>query len=121
MCDFFVLIFVRDGPVFWRQKWEPSMGKPREEKKQKETLRKQKKEEKKEPIIALSDISRPRLVFSRLLDSRGNLGNAKVKPTRKTCFSREKKAPGSAHLPSKTLRGGVSLKSTESLLYFHEK
>ena len=32
-----------------------------------------------------------RLVFSRFLDLRGNLGNVKEKPTRKTCFSREKK------------------------------
>ena len=28
---------------------------------------------------------------------------------------------GSAHLPGKSLLGGVFLKSTESLLYFHEK
>ena len=32
-----------------------------------------------------------RLVFSRFFDIRGNLGNAKEKPTRKTCFSREMK------------------------------
>ena len=32
-----------------------------------------------------------RLVFSRFFDNRGNLGNDKEKPTRKTCFSREKK------------------------------
>ena len=32
-----------------------------------------------------------RLVFSRFFDIRGNLGNVKEKPTRKTCFSREKK------------------------------
>ena len=32
-----------------------------------------------------------RLVFSRFLDLRGNLGNVKEKPTSKTCFSREKK------------------------------
>ena len=31
------------------------------------------------------------LVFSRFLDLRGNLGIVKEKPTRKTCFSREKK------------------------------
>ena len=30
-----------------------------------------------------------RLVFSRFLDLRGNLGNVKEKPTSKTCFSRE--------------------------------
>ena len=61
-----------------------------------------------------------RLVFCRLLDLRGNLGIVKEKPTRKTCFSHEKKrlAP---HLPSKILPGGVSLKESESLLYFHEK
>ena len=34
---------------------------------------------------------RNRLVFSRLFDICGNLGNAKEKPTRKTCFSREMK------------------------------
>ena len=33
-----------------------------------------------------------RLVFSRFLDLRGNLGIVKEKPTRKTCFSREKKS-----------------------------
>ena len=33
-----------------------------------------------------------RLVFSRFFDIRGNLGNVKEKPTRKTCFSREKKS-----------------------------
>ena len=33
----------------------------------------------------------PRLVFSRFLDLLGNLGIVKDKPTRKTCFSREKK------------------------------
>ena len=32
-----------------------------------------------------------RLEFSRFLDLRGNLGNVKEKPTRKTCFSRGKK------------------------------
>ena len=32
-----------------------------------------------------------RLVFSRFLDLRGNLGIVKEKPTRRTCFSREKK------------------------------
>ena len=32
-----------------------------------------------------------RLAFSRFLDLRGNLGIVKEKPTRKTCFSREKK------------------------------
>ena len=32
-----------------------------------------------------------RLVFSRFFDLRGNLGIVKEKPTRKTCFSHEKK------------------------------
>ena len=32
-----------------------------------------------------------RLVFSRFFDFRGNLGNVKEKPTRKTCFCREMK------------------------------
>ena len=32
-----------------------------------------------------------RLIFSRFLDLRGNLGIVKEKPTRKTYFSREKK------------------------------
>ena len=32
-----------------------------------------------------------RLVFSRFLDLRGNFGIVKEKPTRKSCFSREKK------------------------------
>ena len=32
-----------------------------------------------------------RLIFSRFLELRGNLGIVKEKPTRKTCFSREKK------------------------------
>ena len=31
-----------------------------------------------------------RLVFSQCLNLRGNLGIVKEKPTRKTCFSREK-------------------------------
>ena len=61
-----------------------------------------------------------RLVFSRILDLRGNLGIVKEKPARKTCFSREK-SPSSMHLPSKILPGGVSWKPTESLLYFHKK
>ena len=66
-------------------------------------------------------MSELRLVFSRFLDLRGNLEIVKEKPTRKTCFSREKKAPSSTHLPSKILPGDISLKSTESLLYFNEK
>ena len=37
------------------------------------------------------NVSFARLVFSRFFDLRGNLGNVKEKPTRKTCFSREKK------------------------------
>ena len=37
------------------------------------------------------DWSNGRLVFSRFLDLRENLGIVKEKPTRKTCFSREKK------------------------------
>ena len=41
-------------------------------------------------IYQLRPTSR-RLVFSRFFDIRGNLGNVKEKPTRKTCFSREKK------------------------------
>ena len=57
-----------------------------------------------------------RLVFSRFFDIRGNLGNVKEKPTRKTCFSREKKAPCSTHLSGKILPGGISLMSTEFLL-----
>ena len=32
-----------------------------------------------------------RLVFSRFFDIRGNFGNVKEKPTRRPCFSREKK------------------------------
>ena len=32
-----------------------------------------------------------RLVFSRFFYIRGNLGNVIEKPTRKTCFSREKR------------------------------
>ena len=32
-----------------------------------------------------------RLVYSRFFDLRGNLGIVKEKPTRKTCFSRDKK------------------------------
>ena len=58
--------------------------------------------------------SRNRVVFSRFFDFRGNLGNVEEKPARK-------EAPSSTHLPSKSLPGGISLKSTESLLYFHEK
>ena len=44
-------------------------------------------------LLALQLINRVsgRLVFSRFFDIRGNLGNAKEKPTRKTCFSREMK------------------------------
>ena len=34
-----------------------------------------------------------RLVFSWFFDIHRNLGNVKEKPTRKTCFSREKKHP----------------------------
>ena len=41
-------------------------------------------------IFSLSEKSF-RLVFSRFLDLPGNLGTVKEKPTRKTCFSREKK------------------------------
>ena len=36
-------------------------------------------------------MNRARLVFSRFFDIRGNLGNVIEKPTRKTCFSHEKK------------------------------
>ena len=36
------------------------------------------------------EVSR-RLVFSWFFDIHGNLGNAKEKPTRKTCFSHEMK------------------------------
>ena len=50
-----------------------------------------------------------RLVLSQFLDLCGYLGNGKEKPTRKTCFSREKK------------RLTPRISSTESLLYFHEK
>ena len=38
-----------------------------------------------------SVLKQRRLVFSQFLDLRGNFGNVKEKPTRKTCFSREKK------------------------------
>ena len=43
------------------------------------------------PIFLEIILDRFRLVFSRFFDIRGNLGNVKEKPTRKTCFSREKK------------------------------
>ena len=54
---------------------------------------------------------------------RGNLGNVKEKPTRKTCFCREKKhlQPGSTYLPCKILLGGISVMPTNFLLYFHAK
>ena len=39
--------------------------------------------------MELDDSYPIRLVFSRFLDLRGNLGVVKEKPTRKTCFSRE--------------------------------
>ena len=44
-------------------------------------------------LLVLQLINRvsSRLVFSRFFDIRGNLGNAKEKPARKTCFSREMK------------------------------
>ena len=44
-------------------------------------------------LLVLQLINRvsSRLVFSRFFDIRGNLGNAKEKPTRKTCLSREMK------------------------------
>ena len=57
-----------------------------------------------------------RLVFSRFLDLRGNLGIVNEKPTRKTCFSREKK-----HLAPHIYKAKfclAALTSTESLLYF---
>ena len=43
------------------------------------------------------------------------------KTDQKNLFLLQKEAPSSTHLPSKILPGGVSLKSTESLLYFEEK
>ena len=49
-----------------------------------------------------------------------NLGNVKQKPTRKTCFPM-KKATGFTHLQGNFLPGDISLKSTESLLYFYKK
>ena len=42
-------------------------------------------------FILLIRYQKIRLVFSRFLDLCGNLGNVIEKPTRKTCFSREKK------------------------------
>ena len=42
-------------------------------------------------ILSEHGQSQYRLVFSRLLDLRGNLGIVKEKPTRITCFSREMK------------------------------
>ena len=62
----------------------------------------------------------PRLVFNKFLNLCRNIGNVKQKPTRKTCFPM-KKATGFTHLQSKILPGGVSLKSTEPLLYFYKK
>ena len=43
----------------------------------------------------MQDVCKSRLVFSRFLDLRGNLGIVKEKPTRKNCFSREKKRAAS--------------------------
>ena len=43
------------------------------------------------PCIYQHHLDDSRLVFSRFLDLHGNLGIAKEKPTRQTCFSREKK------------------------------
>ena len=40
-------------------------------------------------VFPVSILLFPRLVFSRVFDIRGNLGNANEKPTRKTCFCRE--------------------------------
>ena len=42
-------------------------------------------------VLYLKHLVLCRLVFSRFLDLHGNLGIVKEKPTRKTCFSREKK------------------------------
>ena len=41
--------------------------------------------------LHLTSFVQPWLVFSRFFDFRGNLGNVKEKPTRKTCFCREMK------------------------------
>ena len=54
-----------------------------------------------------------RLVFSRFFDIRGNLGNVKEKPTRKTCFSREMKRLALSIYLAKFC---ISLMSTEFLL-----
>ena len=42
-------------------------------------------------VLLLINRVSARLVFSRFFDIRRNLGNAKEKPTRKTCLSREMK------------------------------
>ena len=42
-------------------------------------------------LLLFFDVVRNRLVFSRFFYIRGNLGNVKEKPTRKTCFSHEMK------------------------------
>ena len=60
-----------------------------------------------------------RLVFSRVFFLFAETSEMpKEKQTRKTCFSREL---GFTHLPCKILLGGISLMSSKSLLYFHEK
>ena len=48
-------------------------------------------EKKNDHTVSIKHCTWIRLVFSRFLDLRGNLGIVKEKPTRNTCFSREKK------------------------------
>ena len=73
-----------------------------------------------------------RLVFSRFLNLRVYLGSrflnlpvylgiVKEKPTRKTCFSRKKKRLAPRIYQAKFCLSAFFLKSTGSLLYFHEK
>ena len=70
-----------------------------------------------------------RLAFSWFLALRRNLGNIKEKPTRKTFFSGKKKrlAPRIYHAKFCLVKiiwilwSQNSLKSTEFILYFHEK
>ena len=56
-----------------------------------------------------------RLVFGRFFDLRGHLGNVEEKPTRKSCFSREKKHLTLCIYLCKILLGDISLMSTKFL------
>ena len=42
-CDLFVLIFMCDGPIFWRHQMEAAMGNPKNKRKKRNTKKEHKK------------------------------------------------------------------------------